>query len=159
MKISAATSPTNKAAIASIVSMMRSITLRFTPTSGSAARPSEPRAVLLDAVLELLPDLVGVAAGLGDRVGPLLLQRCGGGLPGLQLVGGERIDLVTRQSLHLRQACRLEIGPWRGELHRPFGRAMVVDHLLLGGRHGVVLGLVDRVGEDRGVERHIHVVL
>src|SRR5882724_11298258 len=81
--------------------------------------------------LEVLVDRVGIAAGLLDRLGPCLLQRRDGGLPGLELVGRQGIDLVIRQSFHLGAAGGLEIVPWRGQLHRPLGRAVVVDHLLL----------------------------
>src|SRR5690349_21669528 len=112
MKMSAATSPTNTAAIASIVSMMRSITLRFTDhpspcfspliqplPRGRGARTEESKAslVLSDARLKGLVDLIGIAAGLGDGVGPLLLQWLDGGLPGFDLVRRQFIDLVTRR--------------------------------------------------------------
>src|SRR5689334_22104842 len=102
MKMSAATSPTNKAAIASIVSMMRSMTLRF-----MAKRWSEPGAVLGQRLLEFLVERVGVAAALGDGVGPLLLQRLGRGLPCLHLVGRQRVDLVACRRPHLVAARRL----------------------------------------------------
>ena len=88
-----------------------------------------------------------------------LLQRRGRGLPRLHLLGRQRIDLVAGQRLHLGAAGRLEVGPRRGDLHRPLAGAVVVDHLLLRGRHAVVLGLVHRPDEHGRVERHVHVVL
>src|SRR5262249_53176769 len=148
IKMSAATSPTNKAAIASIVSMMRSMTLRFTAPPYGRPGASQAGAVLGDAVLELLVDLVRVAARLGHGVGPLLVQRGDHRLPGLELVGRQRIDLVPGRGEHLAPAGLLEVGEGRGDLDRPFGGAMVVDDLLLRRRHRVVLRLVHGIGED-----------
>src|SRR6266851_4122874 len=131
MKMSAATSPTNKAAIASIVSMMRSMTLRFTTPSPRSVRPLQAGGVLGDAGLEFLVDLVRIAARLGDGVGPLLLQRRDHRLPGLELVGRQRVDLMTGCRQHLGPAGLLKVGEGRGDLDRPFIGAVLVDHLLL----------------------------
>src|SRR5690242_18967253 len=104
-KMSAATRPTNKAEIASIGSMMRSITQRF-----MAKRRSDAGAVLGDAGFELLVDRVGIAARLGDSFGALLVQRRDHLLPRLELVGRQRIDLMPGRREHLRPAGFLEVG-------------------------------------------------
>src|SRR5215475_2284003 len=187
MKTSAATMPTNTAAVISIASMMRSMTLRgagvvlsrvtcpLTPPLSPAGRGSAPsfplrqcltlercsitRLVLLKRSLQLLEHGVGVVARLAHAVGPLLVQRLGRLLPLVELRRRDRVDLVSRLGLQLGQAGALEVGPRIGEPPGPLGGAVVVDHLLLRRRHALIGALVHEPLERDGVERRVHVIL
>src|SRR5476651_2662576 len=66
-------------------------------------------AVLLQAVLQFLPDHIGVAAGLLHVVGPDLLQRLGGLAPFAKLLRRDRVTLLARLGLDLGDAGVLEV--------------------------------------------------
>ena len=71
----------------------------------------------------------------------------------------DRVDLVCAVGLELLDALVLEIGPGARHLAGPLVGAVIVDHLLLRGRHLAVHRLVEHEREGGGVERHLHVVL
>src|SRR5947199_366523 len=60
---------------------------------------------------EVLPDRVGVAAGLLHVVGPFLPERLGRLLPLVELRAGDGVDLMARHRLDLLKAGAFEIGP------------------------------------------------
>src|SRR5262249_45840206 len=180
MKTSAATMPTNMAAVISIASMMRSMTLRgagdvLSRVTCPLTRPSPrreegarrasdcvsvltprrcsiARLVLLERSLQLLEHRVRVVARLAHAVGPLLVQRFGRLLPLVELRRRDRVDLVSRLRLQLGQAGALVVGPRIGEPPGPLGGAVVVDDLLLRRRHAAVGVLVHEPLERDGVE-------
>src|SRR6266850_2648475 len=104
--MSTATMPTKIAAISSIASMNWSMCLRCTgpPYSMERRRPTgrhRRRASFRGGVAfcelggELLHHRVGVRSRLAHAVGPGVVQRLGRFLPGRDLLGAERIDLVA----------------------------------------------------------------
>src|SRR5262245_18535979 len=117
------------AASAAPIRNMRILSLasrRWVPLLGSIGR-----LVLLQSLFQLLHDGAGIAARLAHVVRPHLVQRLGRLLPLVELFVGNRIDLASWHRLHLGEAGVLEVAPRVGELARPFGGAMIVDHLLL----------------------------
>src|SRR5713101_9323705 len=124
-----------------------------------SVRASIPRIVFRELVLELLHGGGRINADLADVVGPGLLQWLGGLLPLRELGLGERINVVACLGLYLGDAVMLEFAPRPADLAGDLGGAVVLDRLLLHGRHLVVSVLVEHEGESRDIERHVHVEL
>src|ERR1700736_2184833 len=108
MKISAATMPTNIAAINSIESIKRSMGPRGAGFSTAPARGASLVAAMLglflrsirgvvpvERRLQFLHDGIGIAAWLAHAVGPDLDQRLGRLLPFAELLARESVDLVA----------------------------------------------------------------
>src|SRR5665647_451602 len=97
-------------------------------------------------------------AGFLHVVGPLNFDGGNGFLPGAELGRREFGEFMPQRS-HLGVAAEFEVSPWSGHFFSPLGGAMVVNHLLLGGGHGVVLALVHDPDERRDIQGRVHVVL
>ena len=106
------------------------------PSRGDRPR-SRTRAIFGDCSVELAKRGVGIGAGLFHRRRPACFQRLDRRPPSLHLVGRELDELVRGVCFHLLVAGGFEVAPGAGDLHRPVGRAMVIDDLLLRGAHRV----------------------
>src|ERR1700742_2268292 len=110
--MSAATIPTKRAAMPSIVAMMRSIVRRIVrPCFSPPPRTSHPRVVAVDVGPGLLPQRGRIASRLGHGAGPGILQGRGRGLPFREVTQGDLVDLVAGDGPHLVAPGRLEGGP------------------------------------------------
>src|SRR5205085_3197439 len=123
MKMSAATRPTNTAAVHSMALMTRSPKRRF--------MRSQRRLVLRQARAQGVEHLLRIGARL-LRVGrPRGLDRGHRLAPRVDLLGRELRHLVPRRAGELGAAGGFEVGPWARDLLGPFGGAVVVAPLLL----------------------------
>src|SRR6266403_2864608 len=114
-------------------------------------RASISRIVFRELVLEFLHGRNRIDTHLADIVGPGLLQWLGGLLPLGELSLGERINVVACLGLYLGNAVMLELAPRPAALAGDLGGAIVVDRLLLPGRHLVVSVPVEHEGESGDV--------
>src|SRR5579885_2805244 len=88
------------------------------------------RAVFAEIGAQLLHRRLGIDARLLDAVGPGLGQRLRRFFPIGELGGRQLVDVVALLRLDLGDAAVFEVGPGAGDLERPVGGAVVVDHLL-----------------------------
>ena len=151
MKMSAATIPTKHAASSSMPSMKRSIRLR-TDAAIPAHSASAPR--FFSSACSSPNDRIGV---LHLRC-PFRLQRLRSLAPCSDLLRCQLVNFVPGLGCQQVAAGVFPVCPGAGDLLRPLGRAVAVDHRLLRRRHAVILRLVHHPHERRGEERHVHVV-
>src|SRR5690606_24089392 len=90
-----------------------------TPALSGAPLASVRGVSRLEFLHQRAHDLFRVLAGRRDAFGPLLLERSGGGAPGLDLLVGRYDELVAFHLLQLQPSRILVVGPAGSDLLRP----------------------------------------